>query len=91
MKIFFVHGMAIQILTRIIISQWESDVTNQLKSSGVQTDPRYQGLTCDPLFQQYDHDPATYAGALVVFLGSAAVSWSTIPNKATKCIRFYLA
>ena len=51
---------------------WETDVTNQLKSSRVQTDPRYQGLTCDPLFQQSDHDPATYAGALVVFLGSAA-------------------
>ena len=70
---------------------WETDVTNQLKSSRVPTDPRYQGLTCDPLFQQSDHDPATYAGALVVFLGSAAVSWSILPNRATKCIRFYLA
>ena len=91
MKIFFVHGIGHTDLDQNYYQPWETDVTNQLKSSDVPTDPRYQGLTCDPLFQQYDHDPATYAAALVAFLGSAAVSWSTLPNKATKCIRFYLA
>ena len=88
MKIFFVHAIGHTDLDQNYYQPWETDVTNQLKS---QTGPRYQGLTCDPLFQQHDHNPATYAGALVVFLGSGAVSWSTLPSKATKCIRFYLA
>ena len=42
----------------------------------------YQGLTYDPLFQQYDHGPTAYAAALVEFLGSAAVHSVTDPLTA---------
>ena len=61
MKIFFVHGIGHADLDQNYYQLWEADVTNQLKASGLQTDPQYEGLTYDPLFQQYDHGPATYA------------------------------
>src|SRR5947208_15129744 len=73
MKIFFVHGIGHADLDQNYYVQWETDVTAQLRSCGLQTDPQYQGLTYDPLFQQYDHGPTTYAAALVECLGSAAV------------------
>ncbi len=82
MKIFFVHGIGHADLDQSYYQPWETDVTNQLKSSGLQTDPQYEGLTYDPLFQQYDHGPATYAAALVEFLGSAAVHTVTDPLTA---------
>ena len=74
MKIFFVHGIGHADLDQNYYVQWETDVTAQLRSCGLQTAPQYEGLTYDPLFQHYDHGPATYAAALVEFLGSAAVS-----------------
>ena len=44
--------------------------------------PQYEGLTYDPLFQQYDHGPATYAAAVAEFLSSAAVHSVTDPLTA---------
>jgi len=61
MKIFVVHGIGHTDLDQNYYQPWETDVTNQLKSSGLPTDPQYQGLTCDPLFQRYDDDPAPNA------------------------------
>ena len=58
MKIFVVHGIGHTDLDQNYYQPWEIDVTNQLKSSGLPTDPQYQGLACDPLFQRYDDDPA---------------------------------
>jgi len=74
MKIFFVHGMAIQVLTELLSAM--GDRRHQSTEIFRCTDPIHgtKGLTCDPLFQQYDHDPATYVAALTAFLGSAAVS-----------------
>jgi hypothetical protein len=40
MKIFFVHAIGHTDLDQNYYQPWETDVTNQLKSSGVQTDPR---------------------------------------------------
>ena len=42
MKIFFVHGIGHADLDQNYYQPWETDVTNQLKSSGVQTDLLYQ-------------------------------------------------
>ena len=82
MKIFFVHGIGHADLDQNFYVQWETDVTAQLRSCGLQTAPQYEGLTYDLLFQQYDHGPATYAAALVEFLGSAAVHSVTDPLTA---------
>src|SRR6266567_5865020 len=82
MKIFFVHGIGHADLDQNYYVQWETDLTAQLRSCNLQTAPQYEGLTYDPLFQQYDHGPATYAAALVEFLGSAAVHSVTDPLTA---------
>lgn len=82
MKIFFVQGIGHADLDQNYYVQWETDVTAQLRSCGLQSAPQYEGLTYDPLFQQYDHGPATYAAALVEFLGSAAVHSVTDPLTA---------
>jgi hypothetical protein len=42
MKIFFVHGIGHADLDQNYYQPWETDVTNQLKSSGLQTDPQYE-------------------------------------------------
>ena len=57
MKIFFVHGVGHADLDQNYYRPWETDVTDQLRSLVLQTDPQYEGLTYDPLFQQYDHGP----------------------------------
>ena len=82
MKIFFVHGVGHADLDQNYYRPWKTDVTEQLRSSGSQTDPQYEGLTYDPLFQQYDHGPATYAAAVAEFLSSAAVHSVTDPLTA---------
>jgi len=42
MKIFFVHRIGHADLDQNYYQPWETDVTNQLKSSGLQTDPQYE-------------------------------------------------
>lgn len=61
MKIFFVHGIGHGNLDQNYYQPWETDVSNQLKSSGLQTDPHYDGSRYDPLFREYNYGPATYA------------------------------
>jgi hypothetical protein len=65
MKIFFVLGIGHADLDEKYYEPWKTDVTDQLRSCGSPADPQYEGLTYDPLFQQYDHGSATYAAALV--------------------------
>jgi hypothetical protein len=73
MKILLVHGIGHADLDINYHVPWETDITKQLKTFGLSPDPTYAGFVYDNLLDQYKHGAATYAGALVEFLGSAAV------------------
>lgn len=82
MKIYLVHGIGHADATVNYYQPWETDITQQLMGFGLSLAPNYNGITYDNLFEQYDHGPATYAAALVEFLGSAAVHTVTDPLTA---------
>jgi metacaspase-1 len=82
MKIFLVHGIGHADLDKNYYKPWETDITSQLESCGLSTDPGYDGLLYDDLFDQYNHGAGTYAGALIELLGSAAVHAVTDPLTA---------
>lgn len=82
MKILLVHGIGHADLDKNYYEPWKTDITAQLKAFGLSPDPTYGGFTYDDLFEKYKHGPATYAAALVEFLGSAAVHAVTDPLTA---------
>src|SRR5882724_8273931 len=82
MKILLVHGIGHADLDEHYYEPWETEITAGLKSFGVSPNPIYDGFVYDNLFDKYKHGPATYAAALVEFLGSAAVHAVTDPLTA---------
>ena len=74
MKIFFVHGMAIQVLTELLSAM--GDRRHQSTEIFRCTDPIHgtKDSRATRFSNSTDHDPATYVAALTAFLGSAAVS-----------------
>src|SRR5437870_371585 len=82
MKILLVHGIGHADLDKNYYQPWKTEITDQLTLYGLSPGPTYDGFVYDDLFDQYRHGAATYATALVEFLGSAAVHAVTDPLTA---------